>query len=778
MKISSHRHPFSLSVRRVVRFGVLLVVVVAGVAITRSGFAQKQSGIRLPTPTPSKSSSNVYAPVEEKMMVFPPINLTDLARQESLEPAEVTPAEIRAIHPPKDGPTERHGVSINTESTGPEFITTAPLASPTGLSPIPTKTFAGEFLSGTTIPPDTMGAVGTTHIVTVSNNMMRFQTRNGVQISRQTLSSFWTGVALEGGAAPNVFDPKIFFDRFGPGGGRWILIASANAQSLSSAVLIGVSQTADPTGTWNRYAIDADAAATAATGTWIDYPSVGFNKNWIIVNENIFNYGTAGGGFWGTHVYVIDKANIYTGPVSPTVSAFKEAFALCTAPAEAKLACGFTMAPTVTEDNTTDPAYLIEDWDNNFGQLRLSKVTGTGPAPILTIGTQFPQSANSWRFNATRIGTTGGYAPQRQQSAHLVSGTRLMTNDSRIQNAVLRNGSLWTTHTVMLSTTPQLAGVVVGSAAIPDNHSGIQWWQIDPTIETAASQLPLQRGRIEDPTANNCHDGVGGLVATPPCSSSAANQVGQFFAFPNISVNQNNDVLIGFTQFSNLSYAAGGYAIRRSADAANTFRDPVIFRPGQSNHNIGSGSGAARQNRWGDYSASQTDPVNDTDFWTVQEYSGTYRDFGIGVAAPWETWWAQISPTNTVPSTSGNLIISEFRLRGPQGVRDEFVELYNPSSTPLVVRTADNSDGWTLAFSSNGTAVTGVAVIPNGTIIPGKGHVLMTDNPDSTPTLPTVVYSLSAHPGATNPATLVRGSDNDTGWAFDLPDNGGLAIFK
>ena len=27
------------------------------------------------------------------------------------------------------------------------------------------------------------------------------------------------------------------------------------------------------------------------------------------------------------------------------------------------------------------------------------------------------------------------------------------------------------------------------------------------------------------------------------------------------------------------------------------------------------------ENRWGDYSATVVDPVNDTDFWTIQEYA-------------------------------------------------------------------------------------------------------------------------------------------------------------
>jgi hypothetical protein len=308
-----------------------------------------------------------------------------------------------------------------------------------------------------------------------------------------------------------------------------------------------------------------------------------------------------------------------------------------------------------------------------------------------------------------------------------------MTNDSRIQNAVLRNGSLYATHTVMLASTPTAAGTAVGGAN-RDNHSGVQWWEIDPTIETGLSTLPIQRGRIEDPTADNCHNGSGATVTTAPCNNSIQNQHGTFLAFPNISVNQNNDIFLGFTQFSPFTYPSGAYAIHLSADALNTMRDPVVYRPGQSNYNIGSGSGATRQNRWGDYSSAQTDPLDDTTFWTVQQYAGTNRnDFlAPSYAGPWETWWAQINPATAAPSTSGSLIISEFRLRGPQGVRDEYVELYNPGNTPVIVNTADNSDGWTLAFSTNGTTVTVVAVIPNGTVIPARGHFLLADNPDNT----------------------------------------------
>ena len=716
---------------------------------------------------------------------FPSINFKDVAAHEVMRPQAT---EIEEIDAPQLPPPMRKGVPIHTSAAGKVKALSTPSFG-TGISPPPVKTFKAEFLSSTSIPPDTMGAVGTTHVVTVTNDRMRIQTRDGIEISRMTLTSFWAGVTIKG-AAISAFDPKVYFDRFN---NRFILISSGNGAGINSGAMFAVSATADPTGVWYRWSVAADPTSTGVpggSGNWIDYPTVGHNKNWIVVNENVFTYSCnasscASNGFWGQQIYVLDKQAAYSntlGSINLFAAAFNGPTCTTSATPETELGCGFTMAPAITEDNTTDTEYMVEDWDSQAGQLRLSKITGTPSAPLLTVGTQFPQSTESWRFDAARLGTTnncggtcsGGYAPQRQQSANLPSSQRVMTNDSRVQNAVLRGGTLWCAHTVMLAAASQPAGTQIGSAGNPiDTHSGIQWWAIDPTNETGGALAPLQRGRIHDPTANNCHNGTGGTSAVAPCNGTTTAQFGEFFAYPNISVNQNNDVFIGFTRFSPITYPNSGYVIRRSGDAVNTTRDPVVFRPGQANYNIGGGSGTARQNRWGDYSSAQTDPLNDSDFWTVQEYAGTVRDFGIGLAGNWETWWTQVSPAATAPTASGSLIISEFRLRGPQGARDEFVELYNPGSQPLIVSTTDGSEGWALANSTNGTTVANVfAVVPNGTVIPAHGHFLVADNPDGA-NGPTVVYGLS---GAA--CTEARGADSDTGWSLDLADNGGIALFN
>src|SRR5215467_12157991 len=71
--------------------------------------------------------------------------------------------------------------------------------------------------------------------------------------------------------------------------------------------------------------------------------------------------------------------------------------------------------------------------------------------------------------------------------------------------------------------------------------------------------------------------------------------------------------------------------------------------------------------------------------------------------------------------TAGSpLIISEFRFRGPNGANDEFIEIYNNTDTDHTVASSDGSSGYALAASDGVTRF----VIPNGTVIPARGHFL------------------------------------------------------
>lgn len=109
---------------------------------------------------------------------------------------------------------------------------------------------------------------------------------------------------------------------------------------------------------------------------------------------------------------------------------------------------------------------------------------------------------------------------------------------------------------------------------------------------------------------------------------------------------------------------------------------------------------------------------------------------------------------------AGDLLISEFRLRGPNGANDEFIEIYNNADTPHRVGAADDSSGYAIVASDGLTR----CVILNGTVLPARGHFLCTNS---------VGYSLSSYPaGETLTAT------GDATYTTDIPDNAGLALFR
>jgi P pilus assembly chaperone PapD len=96
-----------------------------------------------------------------------------------------------------------------------------------------------------------------------------------------------------------------------------------------------------------------------------------------------------------------------------------------------------------------------------------------------------------------------------------------------------------------------------------------------------------------------------------------------------------------------------------------------------------------------------------------------------------------------------NIVISEFRTRGPAMVNDEFIELYNPTNSSI------NISGWQIMGSDNAGNTSELVVIPNNSTIPSKRYYLISNS---------VAYS-----GSTSP---------DLTYTTDIPDDGGIALIN
>jgi hypothetical protein len=170
--------------------------------------------------------------------------------------------------------------------------------------------------------------------------------------------------------------------------------------------------------------------------------------------------------------------------------------------------------------------------------------------------------------------------------------------------AVYRNGTIWAAHAIFLP---------------PDapTRTAIQWWQLAPDGGV------VQRGRLDD---------ASGVL---------------FYGFPSIAVNRAGDMLLGFTSFSEQQFASASYAYRGAGDPPGTLRMERVLKAGEDSYfKDPQGHGG---NRWGDYSATVVDPVNDRDLWTIQEYAAT-RD-PISLVGRWGTWWGRVVP-EAAPETT------------------------------------------------------------------------------------------------------------------------------
>ncbi len=115
--------------------------------------------------------------------------------------------------------------------------------------------------------------------------------------------------------------------------------------------------------------------------------------------------------------------------------------------------------------------------------------------------------------------------------------------------------------------------------------------------------------------------------------------------------------------------------------------------------------------------------------------------------------------TPNLTATAGQLVISEFRLRGLAGANDEFIEIANNSGADHTVA-ALSGTGYGVAASDGVTRCS----IPNGTVIPNKGHYLCINSAG---------YSLASYPAGNG--TTATG---DATYTADIPDNAGIALFN
>ncbi len=475
----------------------------------------------------------------------------------------------------------------------------------TVVSPTPLNNFLGLGDNASIIPPDVHGAAGPNHLMVVHNSEFKIMDKTGVQISKTSASSFWSGVSPNG-----LSDPHIEFDKYT---NRWIMTGQSNLDATSS-LLVAVSQSSDPTGNWNRYAFRVDLTSTLG----FDYPLVGYNQNWLVVSGNMFS--VAGSSFQGTQIYVFDMASLNTG-AAVTIGTNAQRISNGTG-------SGSVLSPVTTYESgaPTNPLYIVQQWNGGSAALRLSTLTGTIPTVAWNEGSaSFPIGSTTWS-------SSSGIA-NNNSSPQAVEARKINSGDARMCNAVMVNGKIWTTHHVFLP------------SGAP-TRAAIQWWQ----LQTNGSVL--QNGLIDDADPNihrtyptiavNPNEDV--LIGYSRFSTTTYPSGAYSFRKAATAVNTLNDEVV-YLNGKATYWKDFGAGRARWGDYSNTCLDPISgrFWTLQEFADTRNGTGTAdADSRWGSWWAevaptSATNEVYFLNSGTIITETGTtgtcprYKDITIPV---------------------------------------------------------------------------------------------------------------------------------------------------
>ena len=439
------------------------------------------------------------------------------------------------------------------------------------------------------IPPDVNGTVGPTKIFQMLNNNVRILDKaTGAVLSTVGTNTFW---APTGASANNYTDPRALYD---PYNNRFIALMQGDLdKSTANSLCLAISDTNDPQGTWHMYRF---SCYENSTYQYADFPTMGFNKNWIAISINMY---TSAQTAVRRSVFMVHYPTLLNSNTATVYRADN---------ATSNIICG---SPVVTYSTAQDTEFVMQR--RGTSTYSIDYIVGAGPsAPTYVTGAAITRPGGTW--NA--MGTSNYYPQSAPVSGSSVCGTTpcaIERSDDNIRTpGVFRNGNIYFVQQV-------------GLPSSGATHVGIQWTQI------TTNGAFVVGGRLQDTLATTSN-------GRP------------HFANPSISVNAANDFMIGFTRFSSQQHPGAGYAMHLASDGVGTLRDTVIFHDGEDYYHKTFSTNTGR-NRWGDYSATMVDPSDDISFWTVQEYAKARKsvsDTTTGAnGSRWATWWAQATPGNS-----------------------------------------------------------------------------------------------------------------------------------
>jgi hypothetical protein len=448
-------------------------------------------------------------------------------------------------------------------------------------------------------PPDQALCVGNGFLMEAVNTALAvYSAKTGALLGGPTPLNQFFNLAPEiirpsGPFGDFTADPKCYFDAQTR---RWFLTMlqldvnpATGDFSGRSHVLLAVSQTANPTRSFNLFRFDVTNDGAGGTPNHVncpcfgDQPLLGADRNGLFITTNEFPIFE--NGFNGAQIYAMSKWQLAAG-VMPTVVHFDGG------PLAEGLSYSVQPATSPDLDNENDDRKHGGDLEKKGVEYFLSALefTGTLDNRIAvwamtntgTLKSAVPDVELS--HIVIRSEVYGQPPPARQKVGPTPLGTsvgnpeeRIETNDDRMNQVVLANGLLW-------------AGL---NTVVAGGRAGIAWFAVKPSIVG---------GHLRAEIANQ------GYV------SVARNSV----FFPSIGVNEKGEGVVAFSLSGPNFYPSAAYAPIDAQHGAGDVRIAaagVAPEDGFTGYPAFGGDGVAR---WGDYSAAVADEKGN--IWFATEY--------------------------------------------------------------------------------------------------------------------------------------------------------------
>jgi hypothetical protein len=447
-------------------------------------------------------------------------------------------------------------------------------------------------------PPNPSIAVANGNILEGVNDAVRVYSTSGAPLI-PTISSnqlFGLGPAIDRTQTPNVYgvyttDMRVFFDQ---DINRWFVLQrsqdedSAGNYLSDSHIYLAVSQTADPTGTYNIYVMDTANGSNPGCPCVDDYPQIGADRYGFYISANEYSILDPNNPFFNDAVVLaISKADLAAGNPTPKASRFVvpyfTGYEFAIQPASTPPGASPFLASGGVEFFVS--SYPV-GYDNNLALWSLSNTASlqTNPNMLLTRTTV-----------ATLAHVVPPYGvPQRPGTLTLGSMLEFLDadyfSDSRVLSTSYSGGRLF---------------VTLASAVTDANNN-----QVAGGLYVVFA--PTLRGGV--------------LSATPPTKQGYLAATNNHILRPAISVNSQGRGAIAFTLVGPDYYPSAAFVsidITTSAppSAIQIAGAGVLPEDGFSGYGpipacpTCSGNGIAR---WGDYSTAVTS--TDGTIWFVSEY--------------------------------------------------------------------------------------------------------------------------------------------------------------